>query len=764
MTQAGLHDANSDRNSGAALIRLTGLIGLLLILAPQATAQELSVETIYGSDDLDARSYAVEWMPDGRHFARLVPDEAGVPEVWRIAAVSGDSVKLISAAELIPLAGSGPVRIESVRFSASGDRVLLFTDAERVWRDRTRGSYFVFDVPTRRLIPVGNAPGDQMFAKFSPDADQVAFVRSGDLFVFDLAADVERRLTHDGSGTVVNGTTDWLYEEELGLRDAFRWSPDGHRIAYWRFDMRDVPIFELVDESSLYPKRVRIRYPKAGQPNSQVRLATVDVETAQSTWINLEVSSDGYLPWMEWAASSDEVMIQRLNRHQDRLDLLLADVHTGMTRLLFSEVSEAWLDVVMEVPWLAGGRQFLWCSDRDGFRHIYLYDRDGRLVRQVTRGNWDVTGLVGVDTVSSVLYFVAASESPMARSIQSADLDDPGQTRLLAGGRGMRSASFSPDYGLFIETSSTVSGPPRIALRDRDGSQIRVIEDNRGLRAQLDRLELREPEFMTIRAADGTSLNAVIMKPRDFDPLKEYPLLLYVYGGPGSQTVRDGWGGDRYLWHQLLVQNGVLVASVDNRGTGARGRDFKQQVYLRLGQLEAADQISAARQFGGLSFVDASRIGIWGWSYGGYMALLTTLLSDGEFAAAVAVAPVTDWKFYDTAYTERFMRTPEENADGYHLGAPLTYAERLDADLLIVHGTGDDNVHPQHTMEITRAFIEAGRPFEMQLYPGRRHSISGGSTRVHLFERITGFLLETLNAEPRPEAEPLRLGTGLFRD
>ncbi|MFQ5530086.1 MAG: prolyl oligopeptidase family serine peptidase, partial [Gemmatimonadota bacterium] len=394
----------------------------------------------------------------------------------------------------------------------------------------------------------------------------------------------------------------------------------------------------------------------------------------------------------------------------------------------------------------------------------YLYERDGRLVRQITRGDWDVTTVIGVDTVSSVLYYAAASESPMGRAILATDLDDAGRARLVSGGRGMRSASFSPDFRFFLETSSTVSEPPTIALRDRAGAVIRVIEDNRRLQERLDQLELREPEFLTVRAGDGTILNAVIMKPRDFDPGREYPLLVYVYGGPGSQTVRDGWGGERYLWHQLLVQNGVLVASVDNRGTGARGREFKQQVYLRLGQLEAADQLAAVRQFAEYAFIDPSRIGIWGWSYGGYLSLMTTLLSDGEIAAAVAVAPVTHWKFYDTAYTERFMRTPLDNPDGYRLGAPLTYADRLGSPLLIVHGTGDDNVHPQHTTEMTRALIDAGRPFEMQLYPNRTHSIRGGGARVHLFERITDFVMDNLLPAATDEPGPPRLDTGLFQD
>lgn len=731
-----------------------------LVLAPSgAPAQELSVERIYGSDDLSAEVYDVAWMPGAGRFARLVSDGRGVAELWSFDAVSGDSARLISADELMPPGAREPIAIESVGFSADGERVLVFGDAERVWRDRTRGAYYVFDVPTRRLIPVGAEPGGQMFAKLSPDGQRVAFVRAADLHVFDIEAGTLRRLTHDGGGPIVNGTSDWLYEEELGLRDAFRWSPDGRRIAFWRFDQSPVPVFELYDASRPYPVTKPIRYPKAGEANSSVRLGTVELATGRVTWFDVAGGAEAYLPWMEWAASSEEVLIQRLNRNQNQLDVLRGEVATGATNLLFSEVSDTWLDGAREVHWAADGG-FVWPSDRDGWRHLYLYGRDGRLRRQLTRGPWDVTSIAGVDTTASVVYYVAAVESPMTRAILSTDLDDPDDVRLLVGGRGMRSASFSPDYALFVEKASTIATPPVFTLRDTGGASVRVLEDNSELADRLARLGLREPEFIDLPGADGTRLNAWVMKPRTLDPTRAYPLLLYAYGGPGSQTVVDGWGGDRYLWHQMLVRRGLLVASVDNRGTGARGRDFEHQVYLRLGQLEAADQLAAARRLAQEPYVDARHVGVWGWSYGGYLALMTALASDGFVGAAVAVAPVTDWRFYDTAYTERFLRRPADNPEGYRLGSPVEQADRLRSDLLLVHGTGDDNVHPQHTTVLADALIEAGRPFEMALYPNRTHSISGHATRVHLFERITASLLDRLVEEPETEPIPVpsRLG------
>lgn len=753
--------------SSSAVRIVASLLGLATLLVPgRAGGQQLTVEQIYGSDQLAARTYEVVWMAEPGRFARLVPDEDGVSELWSVDAVSGDSLKLISAAELTPQREEAPLAIESVQFSTDGRRVLIFADAERVWRDRTRGSYYVFDLPNRELSAVGASTRGQMFARFSPDGGRVAFVRDGDLHVFDIDSGAERRLTHDGGGVVVNGTSDWLYEEELGLRAAFRWSPDGERIAFWRFDQSPVPIFPLYDATSAYPAITPIRYPKAGESNSAVRIGTIEVESGRITWFDVEGGDEAYLPWMEWAASSEEVLVQRLNRRQNQLDVLLGTAATGETRLLFSEVSDTWLEGGRDVHWMAGGEAFVWPSDRDGYRHLYVYGRDGELRRQLTSGAWAVMSVEGVDTTSAVVYFVAAAESPMTRAVMASDLDGTNQTRLLVGGRGMRSVSFSPDFSRFIETASTISTPPVVTLRERSGDAIRVIDDNAELLERLDRLRLREPEFTDLRAADGTRLNAWIMKPRSFDPSRAYPLLMYTYGGPGSQTVVDGWGGERYLWHQMLVERGVLVASVDNRGTGARGRAYERQIYRRLGQLEAADQLAAARQLADLAYVDPEHVGIWGWSYGGYLALMTALSSNGFIIAAVAVAPVTDWMYYDTAYTERFMQKPEENPEGYRLAAPARMADQLRSDLLIVHGTGDDNVHPQHTTVMIDALIAAGRPFDMALYPNRTHSLSGGNTRVHLFDRISRYLLERLATEPATEAVQLpdRVGASLFLD
>jgi dipeptidyl-peptidase-4 len=722
--------------------------GLLLtaIAVPAEAQEDLTVERIFATDELTAKTLSPTWMPDGRHWSVVEADSLDRDELWQVDAETGRRAKLISAAELLPPGADESLSIEQSAFSTDGERVLIFSEAQQVWRARTKGRYYVFDFPSRRLLPVSHGDGWQMFAKFSPDGDHVAFVRDHDLFVTDLGTGEERRLTFDGSETIINGTTDWVYEEELHLRDAFRWSPDGRRIAYWQLDQSPVRLYYLIDLLPLYPELKEIRYPKAGERNSRVRVGSLELASERTTWFDTGTDEDIYVSRMEWAASSDEVVIQRLNRRQNRLDLLLGDARTGRTTLLFSEQDEAWVDSNDDLRWIEDGSRFTWTSDRDGYRHVYLYSRSGSMLRQLTRGAWDVTAFHGVDEATGSVFFTAAVESPLSRSVYTVSLDNL-DMRQLAGGRGSHSARFSPDYGLFIHTLSSIGVPPVTTLnRASDGSEVRVLVDNAELVASLEVLDLREPEFFTVQSEDGAALNAWIIKPRDFDPGQEYGLLLYVYGGPGSQTVRDTWGGNRYLWHQLLVRNGILVASVDNRGTGARGRVFKKQVYRRLGQLESADQLSAVRQLGNLPFVDRSRIGVWGWSYGGYMALMTALAGGPAVAAAIAGAPVTSWELYDTIYTERFMSTPQDNPEGYGLGAPLALAANLEADLLIVHGTADDNVHPQNTFQMIHALEAAGKHFEMRLYPGARHGIRGSTLMVNLYELMTDFVLRALAA------------------
>jgi dipeptidyl-peptidase-4 len=746
--------------TGAALALVLASSGVrgqeAAVVATGANVRDqLTLENIYASSTFFGKGFSATWRGGGRHWVEIDSNGEDQQELWQVDAASGRRTKLVAASELIPEGADQPIDIDDFSFSPDGRKLLIFTDAQRVWRARTKGVYYALDLETRSLTPVSTQPGWQMFAKISPNGRYVAFVRDHDIYLTDLESGEEHRLTRDGDENIINGTTDWVYEEELGLRDAFRWSPDGRRILFLRTDQTEVRRFYMVDETELYPTLTAIPYPKAGETNSTVKLGSLDLRTKETTWFELGTDEEIYITRLDWADSPAEVVFQRLNRHQNQLDLVMGDAETGQTRLILSESDSAWVDVNDDIRWLGDGRQFIWSSFRDGHKHLYLYNRDGTLVRQLTRGDWDVSAVQGVDGRRGIVYFTAAYENPMSRALLSARLDGSEPDLILGGNGGWHSIHMSPTTDFYIDRFSTMTTPNTTTLYRRGGEEVRVLVDNAELKSKVAALALPEPEFITVEAADGTPLNGYIIKPTTFDPSRQYALLLYVYGGPGSQTVVDRWGGNRYLWHQLLAEEGILVASVDNRGTGGRGRDFEKLTYMQLGKYETEDQLAAARQLGELPYVDPGRVGIWGWSYGGYMALMTTLMGEGLIRAGVAVAPVTSWKLYDTIYTERFMRTPRENDDGYEQGSALNYADKL-ADrstLLIVHGTGDDNVHPQNTMWMVNALHEANKQFGLRLYPNKTHSITGGTTRLNLFTLITSFLRTELGAGPALGAE-----------
>lgn len=722
--------------------------------AVASVREQLTLETIYASRTFFGKDFSATWRSGGRHWTTIDPNGDGQLEIWQVDAASGRRTRLVAAAELIPEGADEPIDIDGFSFSPDGQKLLIFTNAQRVWRARTKGEYYVLDLQSRALSPVSTQPGWQMFAKFSPNSRYVAYVRDHNLYMTDLESGEERTLTTDGNENIINGTTDWVYEEELGLRDAFRWSPDGRRILFLWTDQTDVRRFYIVDETDLYPEMSAIPYPKAGEKNSTVRLGSLELATRETTWFD-SGATELYIARLDWADSPTEVVFQRLNRHQNTLDLVMGNAETGRTRILLSESDPAWVDVNDDIRWLNDGKQFIWSSLRDGHKHLYLYDRSGTLVRQLTRGDWDVGAVHGVDGRRGIIFFTAAYESPMTRAFLSTRLDGSDPSVILGGSGGWHSIDMSPSTDFFIDRFSTITTPSTTTLYKKNGDEVRVLADNAELKSKVAALALPEPEFITVQAPDGTPLNGYLIKPTDFDPSREYALLLYVYGGPGSQTVVDRWGGTRYLWHQMLAEDGILVASVDNRGTGARGRDFEKVTYMQLGKYETEDQLAAARQLGDLPYVDSGRLGIWGWSYGGYMTLMTTLMGEGLIRAGVAVAPVSSWKLYDTIYTERFMRTPQENAEGYTRSAPLSYADKLadSSALLIVHGTGDDNVHPQNTTQMVDALLQANKQFELRLYPNKTHSIAGGPTRLNLFTLITDFLLTELVPSPALGAE-----------
>ncbi|MBB4634880.1 S9 family peptidase [Longimicrobium terrae] len=726
-------------------------LALALAAAPHAGAAQqttaaqdpsrLSIERIFASSDFRLQSLpAVQWMKDGQRFTFVGPDGDLMVE----NAATGQRSVLIAKSLLVP-AGGQAIDIEDYSWSGNERRLLIYTNSQPVWRSNTKGQYYVWDLDAQRLTPASRAPGWQQFAKLSPDGTRVGFVRDNDIYVTDLASGAETRLTRDGSETIINGTFDWVYEEELGLQDGWRWSPDGRRIAYWRINQEPVRTFYMVQETdSLYSQPVGLRYPKAGAANPIARIGVADVATGQTRWMETGADSSVYLARMEWAASSDEVMIQRLNRHQNRLDVMLASAGTGAVRTLFTETDSAWVDVGEDFRWLNNGRQFLWSSERDGYNHLYVYNRDGSLARRLTRGDWEATGVLGVDERNGFVYFGGTEEGPEERQVYRTRLDGRGTVQQVSRDEGTHVAALSPAGTYWLDFYSRAGVPPVISLRRPDGAMVRTLADNAQARQALERLAVRKPEFFQFRTDDGVQLNGWMIKPADFDPSRKYPVLMYVYGGPGSQTVTDAWGGGRYLWHQMLAQQGYIVVSVDNRGTGARGRDFKKVTYENLGTNEAQDQISAARWLASQSYVDPARIGLWGWSYGGYMTSFTLMQPGSPFRAGVAVAPVADWGLYDSIYTERFMRTPQENPEGYRRSSPVANAANLRGRFLLIHGTGDDNVHFQNSVRLANALQGAGKQFQFMAYPNRTHSISGGRTSVHLYTMMTDWILQNL--------------------
>ncbi|HEX6373201.1 MAG TPA: S9 family peptidase [Longimicrobium sp.] len=724
-------------------------VGLAALLAaaptPAQQAQtppsQLTVERIFSGEFRLQGLPAIQWLNDGQRYT-FVGDGG---DLMVEDAASGRREVLVPASALVPQGAQRPIAIEDYQWSANERKLLIYTNTQRVWRSNTRGKYYVWDLDRRALAPVSTQNGWQQFAKFSPDGSRVGFVRDNDLFVADLAGGREVRLTQDGSETIINGTFDWVYEEELGLQDGWRWSPDGQRIAFWRIDQSPVRTFYMIQETdSLYSQPIALRYPKAGTPNPIARIGVVGVGGGATTWMDTGNDPEALLARMEWAESPTEVMIQRANRIQNRVDVLLADATTGRTRPLFTESDAAWVDVHDDFHWIEGGRQFLWSSERDGFNHLYVYNRDGSVARQLTRGPWEVTRVMGVDERGGWVYFGATEEGPAERHVYRVRLNGRGGVEQLSREAGTHNATISPAGTYYLDAYSTISTPAVTRLHRANGAEVRTLVDNARVRETLGRLAVRAPEFFTIRTQDGTELNAWMIKPADFDPSRKYPVLMYVYGGPGSQTVSNAWGGSRYLWHQSLAQRGYIVVSVDNRGTGGRGREFKKMVYLKLGQQEAADQIEAAGWLAQQPYVDPARIGIWGWSYGGYMTAMAMTRPGAPFKAGISVAPVADWGLYDTIYTERFMRTPQENPEGYRLGAPVSAAANLRGRLLIVHGTGDDNVHFQNSVRLASALQAAGKQFQFMAYPDRTHSISGGPTSAHLHTMLTDWILQNL--------------------
>ncbi|MFH5883093.1 S9 family peptidase [Halalkalibaculum sp. DA3122] len=686
----------------------------------------------------------VNWMRDGQFYTTLVRTERDL-ELRKYDITSGEYEVIVTSSELENDGRNHPIIIQDYQFSADESKLMIKTDVEQIWRRSTKENYFVYDLQTGELQKLTRSEKKQQYAQLSPEGDKAAFVIDNNLYWVNLNTGEETPITTDGEkGKIINGAADWVYEEEFGFAKAWFWSPDGSKIAFYRFDETDVKEFFMTDWGPLYPKLTEFKYPKAGEQNSVVKIGVYDLASARTTWMDIDSDRDQYIPRVNWTQSSETLAIRRMNRMQNRQELILADAETGETEIIKTERSETWIDVNDDLTFLENGKQFIYASEESGYNHLYLYSMEGELIRQITQGDWEVTNFLGFNEENRQLYYISTEESPLERHFYSISITGENK-RKLSDGDNWNSVNMSRDYKYYIETSSGPADPPRYTLHRGDGRQVRVLQDNAPLYSQWEEYNMPRKEFFGISLPQA-ELNAYMLKPHDFDPSRKYPVLVYVYGGPGSQTVDKEFGtGQRPMWHRYLTTKGYIILSIDNRGTGGRGRDFEKQVYKKLGQYEVTDQIDAIEYvIDRYEYVDPDRIGIWGWSYGGYMS--TLLMAEGSdlYKAGIAVAPVTHWRFYDTIYTERFMQTPDMNPDGYQEGSPIYKVDNIKGEYLLVHGTGDDNVHFQNSIELVNQLVEAGVQFESMFYPDRNHGIYGGNTRRHLYRMMTDFILEEL--------------------
>ena len=698
------------------------------------------------------------WLPDGSSYTTVEESADGNGrDIIRYDAASGARSVLISSKQLVAPGTSQPMSIDNYVWSSDGKRLLIFTNSKKVWRDNTRGDYYVLDIADGKLHKLGGKGPEStlMFAKFSPDATKVAYVRGNNIFVEMIEEGHIRQITADGTDTTINGTSDWVYEEELGLRDAFRWSPDGANIAFWQFDATGVGTFTLInDTDTLYPETKKIAYPKVGTANSAVRIGVVNVESKKTRWMKTPGDPrDSYLARMEWMDGST-VGIQQLNRLQNQNDLLLADARTGEVRRVFRDENKAWVDT-QGITWIDSGKSFLCLSERDGWRKIYKVSRDGSQITPITLFDADVLELSGVNETAGWAYFIASPEKATERYLYRSKLDGTGTPERVtpADQRGTHRYDVAPGGQLAFHTYSRFDQPPVVSVVSLpEHTALRTLTDTSALVAKLAPILKPEVEFFTIDVGDGVTLDGYMLKPSTFDPTKKYPVISHVYGEPASQTVMDQWGGSGILFHRALAEAGYIVLSVDNRGTPApKGAAWRKVIYGAVGDLASKEQAAAMRALAAkYPFIDASRIGVWGWSGGGTNTLNAMFRFGDVYKVGVSVAPVPDQKLYDTIYQERYMGLPSTNADGYKLGSAINFADGLKGKLLIIHGSGDDNVHYQGTERLFNKLIELGKPFDVMVYPNRTHSISeGAGTSVHVYKRIARYFIENLPAGPQ---------------
>jgi dipeptidyl-peptidase-4 len=632
--------------------------------------------------------------------------------------------------------------IDSYTFSNDEKQILIANNSNPIFRHSFTADYYLYNITTKEISKLFDQVQEPTF---SPDGTKIGYAKANDLFILDLKSNKTTQVTIDGKkNAIINGITDWVYEEEFAFVRAFDWSADSKKLAYIRFDESEVPEFSMnIYKKDLYPTVETFKYPKAGEKNSIVSLFIYDVAAGASKNIALGNYSDFYIARMKWTNDANTLCAQVVNRHQDNLDLLFIDGNSGAAKVVMNEKDAAYVDVTDNLTFLKDN-SFIWTSEKDGFNHIYLFDKNGKLKNQVTKGSWEVTSYYGFDEKTKSIYYQSTENGSTVRDIYRISLDGKNKVKL-SQQIGTNNATFSPNFDYFINTYSSATTPPTYTLNtSKDGELVKGILDNVSLLDKLKKYNLPSKDFFELTTEKEHKLNAWMIKPKDFDANKKYPVFMYQYSGPGSQQVANDWLDTNDMWFMMLSQQGYITVCVDGRGTGFKGAAFKKITQKELGKYEVEDQIDAAKVLGSYTYVDKSRIGIFGWSFGGFMASNCILKGADVFKMAIAVAPVTNWRFYDSIYTERYMQTPQENASGYDTNSPINFADKLKGNFLLIHGTADDNVHFQNSMQFVEALVQANKQFDWAVYPDKNHGIYGGKTRIQLFNKMTNFIKEKL--------------------
>lgn len=706
-----------------------------------AQTKEITLEDIWSGAFSQERLQNLQSLKDGKSYIVQSYDEATQEMAVDIFSYkTGEKTGTLISTKTLP----GISDFDTFTLSKDEQKVIIGTAVEPIYRRSSRGLYFVWDIENKELVQLDDAKIQS--PTFSPDGTKVGFVKENNLYYKDLSSNTVVQVTTDGEkNKIINGVTDWVYEEEFAFVRAFEWNPDGTKLAYLKFDESQVPEFSMDlygrYGQSLYPKQDVFKYPKAGEENAEVSLYLYDVVAKTNSKINVGVYE--YLPRLKWTQDNNLLSLQTLNRHQNALNLYLVDAETNDSELILTETDEAYVDVTDDLTFL-NNNSFIWTSEKDGWKHIYHYAEDGSLINQITSGAWEVTTYYGFDDTSGRVFFQSTERGSVNRDVYSILANGKNKVRLTQL-IGTNRADFSADFTYFVNTFTNTETPAVYALlKAKNGKLVRQIKDNSALLKKLEAYDLSPKELSTVEV-NGNELNTWIIKPPNFNPEQVYPLLMYQYSGPGSQSVSNTFFNTNEYWYQMLAQQGYIVVCVDGRGTGYKGRNFKKLTQNELGKYELEDQISAAKLFGDKEFIDAGRIGIWGWSYGGFMASNAMFQANDVFKAAIAVAPVTSWRFYDTVYTERYMTTPQENASGYDDNSPISHVDKFDkGNYLLVHGSADDNVHVQNTMQLIEALVQANKQFDWRIYPDKNHGIYGGNTRLHLYTLMTNFIKQNL--------------------